>query len=83
VGHLGWITCAAISAAAAVVTPWHKGTPWADPGAVAIDAYDGQVAVTRSGSVNWRRAGYYDVVYSAVDGSGNRAVAVRRVHVIK
>ena len=79
--HLAVVTFVAMAAAPLVVTPWVKGREFEDPGAVAIDAYDGEVAVTTSGAVNWRRSGAYDVTYKAVDRSGNEAVAVRRVQV--
>ena len=81
--HLAVVTCLAIAAAPLVVTPWEKGREFEDPGAVAIDAYDGEVAVTTRGVVNWRRSGSYDVTYKAVDSSGNEAVVVRRVRVTR
>ena len=81
--HLAALTCLAIAAAPGMVTSWPKGREYVDPGAVAVDAYDGEVAVTMSGAVNWRRTGWYDVTYRAVDSSGNEAVAVRRVHVTR
>ena len=81
--HLGLMTAVAIGAASPAAMTWVKGVPYVDPGAVADDAYDGRVAVTTSGVVNWRRVGYYDVTYFAADSSGNGAVAVRRVHVTR
>ena len=81
--HCVCVTAVAMGAVASVATPWTKGVRYVDPGAMAVDAYDGGVAVTTSGVVNWRREGYYDVTYVASDSSGNRAAAVRRVHVTR
>jgi len=83
VRHIGAVTAVVVVATAAVMTTWTKGVRYVDPGAVADDAFEGRVAVTTSGFVDWRRLGYYDVTYSAADSSGNESRAVRRVHVTR
>jgi len=55
-----------------------QGTSYADQGGTAIDAVDGSVAVTISGSVG-ADAGTYTLTYSATDSAGNTATATRTV----
>lgn len=54
------------------------GTPYSDPGAVALDICDGDFAATPSGSVNSCAPGTYTITYTATDASGNVAVPVSR-----
>lgn len=61
----------------AVVTHVH-GTPFVDSGASAVDAVDGSVSVTISGSVNVNAIGSYTLTYSAQDSNGNDATPVTR-----
>jgi len=55
-------------------------TAWIDPGATAHDDIDGNnLNVTVSGTVNNKKLGSYDLVYSATDSSGNTGSATRTV----
>ncbi len=54
------------------------GSVYTDAGAMALDNYDGVVAVTVGGSVNTAVVGSYTVTYDAVDAHGNHAVQVTR-----
>ncbi len=54
-----------------------------DPGATAVDLVDGPVDVQRTSSVDMTVPGGYEVRYTAVDSSGNRATATRVVLVRK
>jgi hypothetical protein len=83
--HLRHLTRTAAIIAATVATEWTKGVPYVDRGATAFDAYDGIVPVITTGTVNWRRAGYYTVTYTAQDRATppNVATATRRVHVVQ
>lgn len=56
--------------------------PFVDPGATALDACAGPVAVTKTGFVDVDVPGTFEIVYSAVDPSGNRQIAVRTINVI-
>jgi len=58
------------------------GSSWSDPGVAAVDAEDSSVAVMTSGSVNPAVLGSYLLTYSAVDSSGNSALANRTVEII-
>lgn len=58
-----------------------KGSKYADAGCVAIDAYDGAVTYTTSGSVNPNANGVYTISYTATDKSGNTASLSRIVYV--
>jgi endo-1,4-beta-xylanase len=49
-----------------------------DPGATALDACDGSVAVDRSGIVNLEQVGVYPLSYGATDSAGNSALQVVR-----
>ncbi|WP_245768669.1 immunoglobulin-like domain-containing protein [Stigmatella aurantiaca] len=56
------------------------GSPYADPGATALDACAGDLtgAVTRSGEVNPNVPNTYTVIYNASDPSGQSAPSVTR-----
>ena len=58
------------------------GQQFVDPGAMAIDSYDGSVSVNVTGSVNIDVAGSYVLTYSAVDAAGNVGHARRTVVVV-
>jgi DNA/RNA endonuclease G (NUC1) len=58
------------------------GSSWSDPGVAAVDAEDSSVAVMTSGAVNAAVLGSYLLTYSAVDSSGNSALANRTVEII-
>ena len=58
------------------------GTSYTDAGATAVDAVDGNVAVTTTGSVNTNVVGAYTITYTAADKSGNTATATRMVNVV-
>ncbi|HZS07224.1 MAG TPA: immunoglobulin-like domain-containing protein [Blastocatellia bacterium] len=53
-------------------------TSFTDPGASALDACAGSVAVTASGSVNVNSPGTYTITYTASDPAGNAATPVTR-----
>ena len=55
------------------------GSAFTDPGATALDAVDGEVAVSATGSVNTSVPGNYIITYSATDEAGNTATATRTV----
>jgi peptidoglycan/xylan/chitin deacetylase (PgdA/CDA1 family) len=55
---------------------------FSDPGASAIDAVDGSVAMTPSGTVNTALVGTYVITYGAQDAHGNHSQAIRTVHVL-
>ena len=54
------------------------GTPWEDPGALAVDACEGDLAVTVTGTVDTARAGAYTLTYTAEDGADNAAPPLTR-----
>ena len=56
-------------------------TTYTDPGAMAMDAVDGSVIVTVSGTVNMANAGDYTRTYIATDAAGNMQTADRLVTV--
>ena len=58
-----------------------QGT-FADLGATAHDAKDGNISVTTTGAVDLNHTGVYQVTYSATDAAGNTGTAVRNVTVI-
>jgi hypothetical protein len=58
------------------------GATFEDPGATALDAVDGSVAVSATGSVNTAVPGSYTITYSATDAAGNTATATRTVNVV-
>lgn len=55
------------------------GAPFDEPGAMALDACDGEVAVSVSGSVNTAEPGTYVLRYEAADSTGNAAQPKERV----
>jgi hypothetical protein len=59
------------------------GDTWTDPGATAIDAVDGSVAVVASGTVNTGIPGVYSITYTAEDQAGNIGTATRLVSVVR
>jgi DNA/RNA endonuclease G (NUC1) len=58
------------------------GATFSDPGATALDAVDGAVAVDVSGSVNTAVPGEYIITYSATDVANNTATANRTIIVV-
>ena len=58
------------------------GTTYTDLGATALDALDGPVSVTTTGSVNINAVGNYIITYSAVDAAGLIETATRTVTVV-
>jgi len=56
--------------------------PYEEFGADAIDDVDGEVKVTISSNVDTSKVGEYQVIYTAVDSSGNEAKKIRTVAVI-
>lgn len=58
------------------------GSTFTDPGATALDAVDGVVAVNTSGSVNTAAPGSYTITYSATDAATNTATVTRTVNVV-
>ena len=59
-----------------------QNTTYSDAGATAIDAVDGTVTVTSSGSVDTSTIGSYSITYTAVDAANNSASVIRTVNVI-
>jgi hypothetical protein len=57
-------------------------TAFNDPGATAVDAYDGPVTVTATNNVNVNSPGSYTAIYSAHDAAGNTASIMRTVIVV-
>ncbi|MFA6547393.1 MAG: immunoglobulin-like domain-containing protein [Candidatus Magasanikbacteria bacterium] len=57
------------------------GDTFSDPGATAVDAVDGLVAVVVTGSVDTNTIGDYTITYTATDVAGNISTASRIVHV--
>jgi hypothetical protein len=58
------------------------GATFSDPGATALDAVDGNVEVSATGSVNTAVPGSYTIIYTATDAAANTATATRTVNVI-
>ena len=58
------------------------GDNYIEPGATAVDNYDGNVNVSISGTVNTQKAGTYTITYTAVDSVGNKATTTRTVQVV-
>jgi len=60
------------------------GSTFADPGATALDAVDGNLTakVTVSGTVNTNKVGTYTLTYQVSDLSGNKASETRTVNVV-
>jgi hypothetical protein len=55
------------------------GANFVEPGATALDAIDGTVAVQTSGSVNTTARGTYTLIYSATDAASNTSTSTRTV----
>lgn len=53
-----------------------EGEAFDDPGAVAMDNYEGSLDVTVSGN-DLSQTGWHEITYTATDSSGNRASVVR------
>jgi hypothetical protein len=58
------------------------GATFTDPGATALDAADGHVEVSATGSVNTTVPGSYTITYTATDAAANTATATRTVNVV-
>jgi len=58
-------------------------TLYVDPGAEVTDNYDSSVMAKSQSNVDMSRVGTYEVVYQAVDSSGNQAQAIRRTVEVK
>ncbi|NCW27569.1 MAG: DUF5011 domain-containing protein, partial [Verrucomicrobia bacterium] len=58
------------------------GDSYTDAGATAVDAIDGSVTVTPSGTVNTAVAGTYTITYNASDAAGNAATPVTRTVIV-
>ena len=58
------------------------GTPYAETGATANDATDGNVDVTMTGSVDSTIVNSYTLTYTATDTAGNKSTSTRIVNVI-
>jgi hypothetical protein len=52
-----------------------------DPGATAVDDWDGKVEVIVTGNVNTNSSGQYTLTYTATDQAGNSAAKTRTVYV--
>jgi hypothetical protein len=75
-------TVPVITAAGALDTTVECATSFVDPGATAMDACEGPVAVTTTGAVDVGQVATYAIRYDAVDQAGGRATPVTRtVHV--
>ena len=55
------------------------GATFIEPGVSALDAIDGDVAVTTTGNVDTATLGTYTLTYTASDAAGNEATATRSV----
>lgn len=60
----------------------YVGATYTEYGATAVDAADGVVEVTVTGTVNTSKAGIYTITYTAKDRKGNEGTAERTVTVI-
>ncbi|MBP8132148.1 MAG: DUF5011 domain-containing protein, partial [Candidatus Hydrogenedentes bacterium] len=60
-------------------------TPFVDPGATAMDNYDGDIShmVAASGNVDASTLGAYTIAYDVADSSNNQAVTVTRTVVVQ
>ena len=56
------------------------GSTFTDPGAIALDNYDGDISssIVVSGSVDSNTVGSYTLTYDVIDASGNAAVSLTR-----
>jgi endoglucanase Acf2 len=71
-------TAPVISLVGAASMTHEEGTPFTDPGVLAMDTVDGAVSVTTTGTVG-AAVGSYELTYTATDVAGNRATATRTV----
>ena len=55
---------------------------YTDAGATASDVVDGTIDVTTSGSVDVDTLGVYQIIYTAINNSGNQATEIRTVTVV-
>jgi hypothetical protein len=55
---------------------------YTEVGATAIDNADGVIAVVTSGVVDTSKVGSYEIVYSAIDNSGNSSSETRTINVV-
>jgi hypothetical protein len=67
-----------ITALGPLSTTVECATSYVDPGAMAVDACQGPVAVTSASTVNVSQVGSYTVTYSAADQAGGQASSVVR-----
>ena len=60
------------------------GSSFTDPGATAIDSYDGDLtnSIVVTGNINVSTVGTYTITYSATDASNNTVTATRTVNVV-
>jgi len=58
------------------------GATYTDAGATALDAVDGSVSVTSSGTVDTSTVGAYTITYTATDAAGNTTTSTRTVNVV-
>jgi len=63
----------------------YAGTPFSDPGCIAIDNADGDISnkITVTGKVDIYMPGTYEVTYTATDSWGNAAKIIRKVTVAR
>jgi len=59
------------------------GSVYSELGATAVDAYDGEVDVEVSGTVDTYKIGTYTITYTAKDSTGNSSTVTRKVNVVK
>lgn len=59
------------------------GTSYTDAGATATDNISSSVAVSASGTVNPNVVGEYQITYNAVDATGNAAIPVVRIVIVR
>lgn len=57
------------------------GDTFVDLGATAEDNFDEQISISSSGAVNSSEVGVYEIVYEAIDVSGNKAQQKRMVNI--
>jgi hypothetical protein len=59
-----------------------RGELFIEPGATAVDSFDGEIAVEIEGSVDITKAGVYTLTYNASDSSGNSVSEIRTITVL-
>ena len=75
------VTPPAVSLIGSAVMTTSHGQAFLDPGAQALDAVDGTLTISTSGTVNTQAVGTYTLTYSATDAAGNQASVERNVRV--